>query len=63
LSGRFSRGFESVEGLVFNGRKMQVSILTDDPNRKAEQIIFLMFSRWLPFERWVQGGLQEMANR
>ena len=49
--------------MVLNGRKMQVSILTDDPNRKAEQIIFLMFSRWLPFERWVQGGLQKTPNR
>ena len=36
-----------VQATAPNGRKIQVSILTDDGKRKAEQIIQLMFSRWL----------------
>jgi len=36
-----------VQATAPNGRKIQVSILTDDPQRKAEQIVQLMFSRWL----------------
>lgn len=36
-----------VQATTPNGRKIQVAILTGDPERKVEPIIQLMFRRWL----------------